>query len=312
MTHQRRNSVVLVLFGLGALSLLLVFGDEEILPGRAFRAFWNLGHIAYFALFAWLLLQWEGLRRQALWQQWLWVLLASLLIGGAIEVLQIGTRRSADVMDILRDLSGSLLVLAFHPGLPGSGRRLRWGLRGLVLALLLWESMPFGRAMIDTVFSWRQFPVLADFSTPFETDRWSGRARLKVVETEDGRPRLQMTLLPGDYSGASLKDFPGDWRGYDTLGIDLELPSNASLSLTLRVHDRQHENGPHAYEYSDRFNRSFLLHPGHNRLQIPLEQIRQAPAGRDMDMERIVDVTLFASSLKTPRVVIIQRLFLKR
>ena len=309
---SRRGGVGLALSGLVVLSLLLVFGSDEILPGRAFRAFWNLGHVAYFALIAWLLLQWGILRRQPRWRQWLWVLLASLLIGGAIELLQIGTQRSADVMDLLRDLGGSLLVLAFYPGLLGPGRLRRWVLRGLVLALLLWELMPFGRALIDTGFAWRQFPILADSSTPFELDRWSGRARLKIIEAEDGQPSLQMTLLPGDYSGASLKDFPGDWRGYEALVIELDLPSQEPLRLTVRVHDRRHERGPRAYAFGDRFNRSFPLQPGRNRLRIPLEEIRQAPAGRNMDMGQVVDVTLFASSLKTPRVVLVRRLLLEK
>ena len=302
---SRRGGVGPALSGLTVLSLLLVFGGDEILPGRAFRAFWNLGHIAYFALIAWLLLQWDALRRQSRWRQWLWVLLASLLIGGVIELLQIGTRRSADLEDILRDLGGSLLVLAFYPGLLGTGRLLRWGLRGLVLLLLLWELVPFGRALIDTGFALRHFPVLADFSTPFEIDRWSGGAKLEIVEPEDGRPALQMTLLPGDYSGASLKDFPGDWRGYDALVIELDLPSEEPLRLTLRVHDRRHESGPRAYAFGDRFNRSFLLKPGFNRLRIPLEQIRQAPAGRSMDLGHIVDVTLFASRLKATRDIVV-------
>jgi len=306
----RRGRIGLALCGLAVLSLLLVFGSDEILPGRAFRAFWNLGHIAYFALFAWLLLQWDVLRRQTRWQQWMWVLTASLLLGGAIEVLQLGTRRSADVEDILRDLGGSLLVLAFYPGLLGTGRLLRRGLRGLVLVLLLWESMPFGRALIDAGFAHRQFPVLADFSTPFELDRWSGGAKLRVVEAEDGRPALHMTLLPGDYSGASLKDFPGDWSGFAALVIELDLLSDEPLRLTVRVHDRQHENGPRAFEFGDRFNRSLLLQPGRNRLRIPLESVLQAPAGRNMDMDRIVDVTLFASSLNAPREVLLRRLFL--
>ncbi len=309
---SRRGGVGLALSGLVVLSLLLVFGSDEILPGRAFRAFWNLGHVAYFALIAWLLLQWDILRRQPRWRQWLWVLLASLLIGGAIELLQIGTQRSADVMDLLRDLGGRLLVLAFYPGLLGPGRLRRWVLRGLVLALLLWELMPFGRALIDTGFAWRQFPILADSSTPFELDRWSGRARLKIIEAEDGQPSLQMTLLPGDYSGASLKDFPGDWRGYEALVIELDLPSQEPLRLTVRVHDRRHESGPRAYAFGDRFNRSFPLQPGRNRLRIPLEEIRKAPAGRNMDMGQVVDVTLFASSLKTPRVVLVRRLLLEK
>jgi VanZ family protein len=296
----RRAAILLAGLGLALLSLLLILGSDEALPSRAFRAFWNLGHVGYFALIAGLLLQWPGLRRQAPWRQWLLVLLATLLIGGTIEILQIGTRRSADWMDLLRDFAGSLLVLAFHPGLQGGRALLRKGLRLLVLALLLWEALPFGRALVNTVATRQQFPVLADFSTPFELDRWSGGADRRIVEAE-GRRLLELTLRPGAYSGVSLQDFPADWSGYGSLVIELEQPSPEPLRLTLRIHDRLHETGPHAYDYSDRFNRSFVLEQGRQRLRIPLQQIRKAPSRRLMDLRALMDLSMFAMDLPRPR-----------
>ena len=107
-----------------------------------------------------------------------------------------------------------------------------------------------------------------------------------------------------------LKDFPGDWCGYDALVIELENLFSESLRLTVRVHDRQHETGARAYGYSDRFNQSFLLTPGGHRLAIPLDEIQQAPISRDMDLKAIVNLTIFIADLKSLREIRINRVYL--
>ncbi len=284
------------------LTLALVFGDDALLPGRAFRALWNFGHVVYFALITALLLGSPWLRRRSAPLQWTLALGLSLLLGGMIEVLQIGTARSADVADLLRDLTGTLLVLAFWPGLQGARAPGRMLLRALAAVALLWTLKPLAMVLIDEYSAARQFPVLADFSAPFELSRWqgdAGRERIRDPRIAD-HPLLRLKLRPAAYSGVDFTDFPADWRGYRVLRIDLYLPGDSPLSVTLRVHDRKHERGPNAFDYSDRFNRSFRLQPGRNRLTVPLDDIRRAPAGRELDLSRIVHLGLFAAGLKAP------------
>jgi hypothetical protein len=57
----------------------------------------------------------------------------------------------------------------------------------------------------------------------------------------------------------------------------------------VRVHDIGHGR-----EFIDRFNRKFELSAGERRaLRIPLQEIRQGPRNRLIDMGEISDVTLF-------------------
>jgi len=306
----RRIGLWLALAAFAGLSLLLVFGSDEAIPGRSFRALWNLGHVAYFALISLLLLQLPGLKRAGRGRRWGLLLAVTLLLGGLIEYLQLGTARTADWMDLLRNFGGTLLVLAFWPGVRPRRPLLR-GLCGLLaLAWLAWAAWPLATALQDERAARRQFPVLADFTAPFELDRWGGDAGRRIVADPAlaSGPLLQLALQPRDYSGAGLKWLPADWRGYRRLRIRLYLPGEEPLGLTLRIHDRAHERGPRAYAFSDRFNRSFRLRPGWNELLIPLGDIRAAPARRAMDLSQIADLSLFAAGLKQPRLLYLQRI----
>ena len=55
--------------------------------------------------------------------------------------------------------------------------------------------------------------------------------------------------------------------------------------ITCRVHDRQHTLGLELY--NDRFNRSYPLNPGWNRISINIEDISTAPQTRPMDLSQI-------------------------
>jgi hypothetical protein len=81
-----------------------------------------------------------------------------------------------------------------------------------------------------------------------------------------------------------------------TVVSDLDAP----LPLVLRVHDASHDQ-----RYADRFNRLLLIHPGVNRIVIPLDDVRRAPDRREMDMTRIRGIMLFAYRLAEPTHVFI-------
>ena len=50
-----------------------------------------------------------------------------------------------------------------------------------------------------------------------------------------------------------------------------------------------------SHEYVDRFNRSFEIQKGVNRISIPLSEISEAPQGRAMDMKHIQSLALFSA-----------------
>jgi len=288
---------------LAAGSVLLFVGGPDYYSPRSFKHFWDIGHILYFALLAGLLCRWRPVSRLSPASQWAIILFITLLLGVSIELLQYGTTRTPDTGDVLRDLTGSLLVLVFSPlgsKLQAAGRP---ALRFVVLVLALAQLWPLAKSLTDEAIARHQFPLLSGFETPFEIDRWSGNAGLSV-ETKtlvaEGR-LLKLSLTTDQYSGAALNYFDGNWTSARTLKFSLYNPDARPLQITCRIHDLQHADGNE--EYQDRFNRSFVLAQGWNRIEIDLNEVQQSPAGRSMDMSRIRGLGLFTVSLPAPRIL---------
>ncbi len=289
----------------------LFYSGPEYHAARSIKELWNLGHIGYFALLIVLLAKIPYLFKYSLAAQWSGLLLLSVVLGVGIELLQYGTTRTPDLGDVSRDMTGALLALAFHPRLSAFARsELRWLWRVLALLVLLIHLVPISVALLDEANARRQFPLLSSFETPFEIDRWRCNARCRVVEQDDGVHVLEIALNTRRYSGAGMDYFPSDWRDYQTLNLVFFNPDDAPLRFTLRVHDRQHEQGATAYATRDRFNRRYVLKQGWNKISVSLAQIEHAPRGRLMDMAQIADVSFFVSRLRAARKIYLERIYL--
>jgi hypothetical protein len=285
-------------------SVLLFLGGPDYYSSRSFTHAWDLGHIMYFALLAGLLSRWRVVARMSLAAQWTIILAITLLLGISIELMQHGTARMPDIGDVLRDVTGSLIVLVFgYPGPVIRPRGLRYSLRLAVLSLLLIQLWPVTKSLIDEAIARHQFPLLSDFETPFEIDRWTGSAMLSIVtmpSIADSR-LLKLSLSTEQYSGAALKYFDGDWTSASRLKFSLYNPDKDPLQITCRIHDLQHNDGHE--EYEDRFNRRYTLMHGWNHIDINLDEVKTSPARRSMNMSQIREIRLFTTSLPAPRII---------
>ncbi|MGD8581957.1 MAG: VanZ family protein [Gammaproteobacteria bacterium] len=303
MPHKN-NNLWFIGFMLVIGSVLLFIGGPDYYSARSARCFWDLGHILYFALLAYLLSRWTLVCRMSLPAQWVTILAVTLVTGVMIEIMQYGTTRTPDTGDILRDLTGSLLVLVFGPaGLRLQSVRRRYFLRNIVMVLVLVQLWPLTKSLIDEAIARRQFPLLSGFETPFEIERWQSDGTLAIepmLPATESR-LLRISLTTAEYSGASLRYFDGDWVSARTLQVSLYNPDSYPLRITCRIHDRQHTDGD--MEYEDRFNRSYLLMPGWNQIEINLDEVEKSPANRKMDMRHIQKIMLFAVSLPSPRML---------
>ncbi|KAA1176205.1 succinyl-CoA synthetase subunit beta [Marinobacter salinexigens] len=296
-TAQRLRS--LALLGAFLIAPLLFLGGPGYSSGPLFKSAWNLGHIGLFALATLGIQPWRWLQG---WRLWLIPSGILLIIGVGIEVIQSGLDRQEDWHDVVRNLMGLWLVLAWFP----QARRTRQ----IKLATLATALLVALEILSTAVVAYRQFevhrqlPRLYDFNHDNPGLYWGGR-----VSTEPApNSGLRITLGTEKYSGATLNNLPNNWRGYKTLVIGLENPDNTPLAMTLRIHDVAHEDNN---AYSDRFNKRLQLAAGHNSFTIPLETIRQAPENRNMDMSLIRRLGLFATQLPYPRSVILTDLRLQ-
>ncbi len=293
------------------LFLLLFAGGPGYHAGPILKHVWNLGHVFAFFLWTWYLARrWERLNKVRPAHRLLFLIGVAFGAGLLIEGLQYGSARSADWQDIGRNMLGCLLAIFWTGSVCRNFKPVVLGIGRLACVLLVMLSLwPLGRSLVDTHLARRHFPVLADFETSFELERWSGdagRERSREVSLS-GQYALKVTLGTETYSGVFLNMFPlRDWRAYKTLEIGIYNPDQDIISMTCRIHDRLHVQGPQRYQ--DRFNRRFTIQPGWNRILIPLHDVRQAPEGRSMDLNAVMAVGLFATRLDRPRVIFLDHI----
>ncbi len=309
-THEGGRLRPLALVGVLALTPLLFFGGPDWIAAYLSTSVWNLGHIALFALITLALHPWRWLRGVRLW---LAATVAALVVGLAIEAVQSQLGREADGQDLLRNLIGVWLVLAWRP-LLASHKIGRVKPPMLILAaisalLLVFELGKTGVATAQQLELDRLLPRLYDFSHTDPSPFWQGRLASSPDHGAADSPSLRIELGTERFSGVSLNRLPADWRRFDTLSVSLFNPGSEPLPLTLRINDLKHERGDNAY--ADRYNTSLLLQPGPNRFELPLSEVAGAPRQRAMDMGRIHRVMLFAVNLPEPRVVYLQDLRLR-
>ncbi|MDF0748743.1 succinyl-CoA synthetase subunit beta [Marinobacter sp. 71-i] len=269
--------------------------------GPLLKSAWNLGHILFFALLTLAVQPWRA------WTGWtLWSIcsLVVLLVGAGIELLQYGTSRQVDWQDMLRNLLGLWAVLAARP--LASQTRLSlltaWSLRVIIGALLLAQTGTTAGVAIQQYKVSQLLPALYDFSQPDPSPYWNGAITPVPSDApHSSQHELRISLSTTRYSGMSLHNFPADWRGYNELVIDLYNPQDQLFGMALRINDIEHDLGDNAY--NDRFNTRLTLSPGPNRFRLDLSQVRNAPRGRAMDMQKIRRVILFATGIQEPKTV---------
>ena len=289
MVKQQSHKFVL-LAGLLILLPFFFYGGPAYHSPRSYMAIWNLGHILFFMLFV------CYLKMRADEFTWLWALKVCCLVVGLgilIEIIQSGIDgRTASSLDVVRDFMGAVLGTVWV-----SWKRLSWQGKGgaaiIVGAIMIWNLYPVSIALVDEWQAREDFPLLAGFENSYELSRWGGDATMQRSQEQvrQGKFSLRLSLTTAIYSGIHFEHFPRDWRGFDSLRFSLYNDDILPLSVTVRVHDRKHEQGQQ--RYTDRFNRTFVLKHGWNDLKINLSDIQNSPKNRKMDLSEIRGLGIF-------------------
>lgn len=302
MQATRRTTIwagVLVAILLAAVVLAPAQGDT-----RWLRTLHNTAHGPVFGCVA-LLLLW-ALRAQPLtrgwsvWREYAVALAGAAALGVATEIMQIPVARDASLIDAINDALGAAAFLAGYLVIDRQVQingRVRMLSALLSCAGLLVLAQPIAHATYQYYQREQRFPFLADFSVSHERyflrPQFSRLTHLPLPEPwaqHAGETALQIELLAGPYPGWELSEPLPDWRGYETLAVDITNPDDTALALTLRVHDAHHDN-----RLADRFNMKLEL-PGQSRqiLRVPLSEVRDGPADRPLDLAAVRGVMMFA------------------
>ena len=106
-----------------------------------------------------------------------------------------------------------------------------------------------------------------------------------------GTRSLRLELYPSEYPGLAPMLEKNNWSGYRALCFDIYNPAKQELQISMRIDDRK--DFP---DYNDRYNESFILKPGLNRMSLPLDMLLTTGGNRSLDLKNIYRVLIFMVS----------------
>jgi hypothetical protein len=282
-----RRTMVVPLVSLAALvvaqQLLEVPGD-----GRLVRGLENALHGPWFALVTWML-------------QLLFVRLAereanvatlaigftmALVLALASEAVQLGQGRNASLDDVLLDMLGATAALALWAATVGMVS-LRYA-TSLAVLLLTLSSAPLLSAVAVRSYQTHIAPTLVRFDQSVASWLYHSNSAAAVV---DGL--LVVHLADTRWPGITLPEPIADWRGYQSLVVELELDEALELSVSVRLVGRDH------------VYRNVPLAPGTHAVSLDL------PAMFDVERERVSAVVIYSSAAFAGRTLRIRRVRLE-
>jgi len=208
-------------------------------------------------------------------------------------------RREPSAGDVLRDLAGVAAYLALRHWRTNTRRRpgSTWALAATIAALVAFTFAPWVRAALAYRQRDAAFPVVVGFDRGWE-DIFLTPSHATITPAQSAsqagtpEPTARLVLEPARYPGFSVDELFPDWRGFDHLVVGFQVEGRVPLDLMLRLHD-----GRHTGEEHDRFNRLLRLRPGWQRIVIALEDVANAPLGRQLDLADVRGLSIFAPAL---------------
>lgn len=224
--------------------------------------------------------------------------LAAVAAGGVIEVIQPQLGRTAEWRDLRSDAIGAVAGLAIHAATIGGADWRRWLAITVATAVAVPVVWPVAHATLAYLVRMSRFPVIFEGASHADgyfihvQNASSHPELLPAAWARSGdTPSLRVRIAGGPWPGIRHLEPSPDWSGYSLLKLDLTNADELPLTLTLRIHDRAHDN-----RAADRFNRSFELAPRSRIVwAVPLREIAEAPDGRVLDLSRVAGLILFSS-----------------
>ena len=304
---------------IGILLAVVVFSPA---PGesRAMAALHDFAHAPVFGVVCWLSLAWlqatASKRNWSVGAQYAVAISASIVLGLATEAAQRLAGGDSAWIDLWADTLGAFAFAGFFAifdrRVTSQPLKAFFGVIG-VLALI-WHTLPLIRTARAYAARNADFPVLLDatkqpldlFLEPIHIER-EQRALPPEYARYVGEQAMRIGFVRGTWPGLQIIEPVADWRAFATLAVEVTNVADAPIRVSLRVHDRTHNN-----EHDDRFNRSFpLAARTRTTIKVPLAEIRSAPKGREMDLSQMESVVLFAQRDQPVREVFLSRIWLQ-
>lgn len=297
-----KKTLKIVQYGLLLILVLLLFiGGSQNSNTRSLINLWDLGHVVLFALlFNVILRNSKWLYDKRILLQIIIIVTSTIIIGILIEWIQLFIGRTAEFIDVLRNVIGAMLAFSYSKSILKLKKNTIKIIRIVTLLLLLLAAWPLIKSLTDEIQSQIRFPIIADFEDVFEIDKWYGVSNISLSEefVKHGKYSLKTELLTNKYSGISVNYFPSNWKNYTSLKFSIYSKSDDPLILICRIHDKNHSKGN-----NEKFDKKIVINSGWNDFSFSLDEIIDAPKERKLDIENLKNFTLFAVRLKQEKTI---------
>lgn len=302
------KKTLLLVISLCFISLLFVdVGD--LISERVIYVLWPIGHVTVFAFWTALLILYQpNIRNSSLIKQWYLLTLFCFGLGVTIELIQPFFGRSRQLDDLLMNYIGVLLSLILF-----TRHSVHWIVKTGYFVVLGYFLLPSITTAYDEVKMQLEYPNLASFDNEVALTRWKADQRLTLITPQDlpeaTTNMMKITFVKRQYSGVALRYFKRDWQQFSQLSFDLYNPYKQALPVTLIMTDKHYNKGkPNA---QDRFDKILQIKPGYNHIDLPLDEVKQGVALREMDLENMAGVDFYMYKLKTPTYLYLASLYLQ-
>jgi hypothetical protein len=294
-------------------AILIIFTLKLPHDTYLWRETQNLGHTPLFGVVAVAILGiLTALKGETTKNRLLHYLLAFIgasILGLSVEIAQIWTPGDADIVDFARDVAGELSFLGFYMLLDSKMVPLlfghRWrkltilGTATIILAAATYPVASLAMAYYDRNHA---FPQIIDFEHRWEKSflkirnvTWERVDNTLNWTDSHGSKIALTTFYQVTYPTLFIEEPYPNWAGYDTLSFGVYSKQDTTIKLTISIEDARHNT-----KFEDRFNLNFKVMPGPNQINIPLEDIKNAPSKRKMDMNAIRAIHIFAYKPANP------------
>jgi len=253
---------------------------------------------------------------------YLTALIASVALGGVIELLQSFQGRPPSWLDMLNDTAGAVAGLALcallerrrSSAIQMQRQRGPWlpaatALAGI--AFVAWPPLQAARAYAHRAAA---FPSIAEFRGPqdlaFVTTSGTNVGIVpQPAPWAQGPDDRALRIAYDDKHAPSVQvvEPSHDWRGYSVIAVDITNPAQHELALTFRILDAAHD-----WSHEDRLNLPLRIPPStRTTVRVALSAVEGAPEHRPMDLTRIANVMLFGRESAEPAELYVSRIWLE-
>jgi len=248
-------------------------------------------HILVFAVFAVVVFQY--LKTSGILIAVFTTILMAAMIGGLSEAIQHLSGRQADILDVVRDLSGAAL---------GITARLLWSwstdncrsrfMQGVSRS----ASVLFSLLIVAPSLFWLSIIGLGQLTSPviLDFDQWWNKyiyspifAEIRTHGSAAGSTDIQ--LQEHGRSGLVITPMMTNWSDYEYLVITAGMAIGPAVNVTVRINDTGRPNN-----WSDDFGASIVIASNSSTFRIPLTELLDAPGQPSIDLSDIQELLIFA------------------